>query len=70
MLGESVPINFFYFVSFHVPFYMYVFLTKQLEMIVDNEAEDFTKRIVFRPYTVALMMACGVLSLADVSQCC
>ena len=28
MLGESVPINFFYFVIFHVPFYMYVFLTK------------------------------------------
>lgn len=65
-----MPINFFYFVIFHVPFYMYVFLTKQLEMIVDNEAEDFTKRIVFRPYTVALMMACGVLSLADVSLCC
>ncbi len=37
-------------------------------MIVDNVAEEFTKRIVFRPYTVALMMTCGVLSLADVSQ--
>ncbi len=70
MVGEYVPINFFYFVIFHVPFYMYVFLTKQQGMMMDNMAEDFTKRIVFRPYTVALMMACGRLSLADVSQCC
>ena len=31
MLGESVPINFFYFIIFYVPFYMYVFLTKQVE---------------------------------------
>lgn len=46
MLGESVPINFFYFVSFHVPFYMYVFLTKQLSMTMDGIAGNFTNRFI------------------------
>lgn len=36
MLGESVPINFFYFIIFHVPFYMYVFLTKYVGMMVEK----------------------------------
>lgn len=70
MLDEYVPINFFYFIIFHVPFYMYVFLTKQLSMAMENMAEDFTNRFVCRLYAVDLMMTRGLLSLADVSQCC
>lgn len=46
MVGEYVPINFFYFIIFHVPFYMYVFLTKQLSMTMDGIAGNFTNRFI------------------------
>lgn len=49
---------------------MYVFLTKQLSMAMDDFAENFTNRFVSQSYTVVLMITCWLASLANVSRRC